>query len=587
MKASRVTSAPRSLKLSAALILSAALTFGAPPVLRWDPSVAGNVWNATATNWLDSGASAVAWIPGAEAKFESASGGLVQLAADVSATNLTFTGSGYTLLGAGRLSVEGSLSCDAATTNCIAADLVTVGGLTKAGGGALALARCAGPLVVQVGSVLASGSAFVDADLSVASGAALVTLGDPATNANLIANSGFELPALANGAWNYTVPASWTVTANPSFVGRQNTAPVTGYSNPWNAAGASPEGVQMMILQYGGAVAQTVTVPAAGLYSVAFSFLMRLDNRENQVYVTLDGAPLATFLNRSAQFSPGRFASGALWLSAGTHTLGIGGEHSWGDRSTMVDAVCFAAPSSANACRAFAGDSLLRAVDGASVVLGHTGTVPLVYAAINGLPASGTFDVSHASGIFSGSGALSCTAPGSVYAWSGSGLWSDPARWADGAAPAAGGGQSLLVRFPSASNAAATNNLAGEFLTRRLWASGIGPDGVATLAGNAVVFTNSAPLLSQTAPGAWLIAAPVATLRSESPARARQAFAAEGAAMQTASTMVERSPQLCSPPRLRVWLPAASQSAPLAKRPGAVWGLRLRKVASGTPSSVT
>ncbi len=498
-----------SMFLAMAVGLLVTCVVGAPPVLRWDPSVAGNVWTVTATNWLDSEANAVAWVPGAEAKFESATGGLVQIAAPVSVSNLTFTGSGYTLLGAGRLRVEGSLSCEAATTNCIAAELVTVGGLTKSGGGALALARCAGPLVVQVGSVLASGSAFVDADLSVASGAALVTLGDPATNFNLIANGGFELPALANGAWSYTAPSNWTATANPSFVGRQNTAPVSGYSNPWNAAGTSPEGVQMMILQYGGTVAQTVIVPTAGLYGIAFSFLMRNDNRENQVYVTLDGAPLATFLNRSAQFSPGRFSSGALWLSAGSHTLGIGGEHSWGDRSTMVDAVCFAAPSSANVCRAFSGDSLLKAVSGASVVLSHTGTVPLVYVALDGFPASGTFNVSHTSGIFSGSGALSCDSLGSVYTWSGSGLWSDPVRWVDGAVPAAGGGQSLLVRFPAASNAASTNNLAGEFLTRRLWASGIGSDGVATLAGNALVFTNAAPLLSQTTPGAWHISAPV------------------------------------------------------------------------------
>ena len=493
------------------LTLGAAGGFAAPPLLRWN-GPAGGVWDTATPNWLDAGDNAVAWIPGAEASFESAAGGLVEIAADVSATNLTFTGNGYTLLGAGRLRVEGALTAAAATTNCIAADLCTAGGLTKSGAGALALARCAGPVSVHAGSLLASGSLFADAEIAVAAGAALVTLGDPATNANLIANGSFETPALASGGWSYSVPAGWTATVS-SYVGRQNTAPVAGYSNPWNAAGTAPDGVQMLILQYGGTVAQTVTVSDNGLYSIVFSYLMRSDNKENQVYVTLDGVPLATFLNRSPQTAPGRFASGALWLAAGSHTLGIGGERGWGDRSTMVDAVCFAAPAAENACRALGGDSVLKVVDAASVVMAHTGNAPLLYVAINGSAASGTFNSSHASGIFSGSGALSCSAPENVYAWSGAGPWSEAARWADGSAPAAGGGQDLLIRFPSADGSAATNDLAGEFLARGLAASGLAADGVATLAGGSVILTNSsggaAPKISLQAPGTWTVKAPV------------------------------------------------------------------------------
>lgn len=495
------------------LTLGAAGGFAAPPLLRWN-GPAGGVWDTATPNWLDAGDNAVAWIPGAEAAFEGAGGGLVEIAADISATNLTFTGSGYTLLGAGRLRVEGALTAAAATTNCIAADLRTVGGLTKSGAGALALARCAGPVNVQAGSLLAAGSLFADAEIAVAAGASLVTLGEPDSGANLIANGSFETPAMTSGAWAYAVPSGWTAIALPSFVGRQNTAPSAGYSNPWNSAGTSPDGVQMLILQYGGTVSQTVTVPAAGLYSIAFSYLMRSDNRENQVYATLDGIPLATFLNRSPQASPGRFASGALWLAAGNHTLGIGGELGWGDRSTMVDAVCFAAPSDAQPCRALAGDSVLKVVDTASVVMEHTGTVPLVYVATNGAAAGGTFNSSHDSGIFSGSGALSCSAPGNVYTWSGAGLWSEAGRWADGSAPAAGGGRDLFIRFPSADGAAATNDLAGEFLARGLWASGLSADGVATLAGGSVILTNSssgaAPKISLQAPGIWTVTAPVA-----------------------------------------------------------------------------
>ncbi len=50
------------------------------------------------------------------------------------------------------------LTAATATTNSIVADLCTAGGLTKSGAGALALARCAGLVSVQGGSLLAAGS---------------------------------------------------------------------------------------------------------------------------------------------------------------------------------------------------------------------------------------------------------------------------------------------------------------------------------------------------------------------------------------------------------------------------------------------
>jgi len=496
--------------LSFSLVFGAAEGIAAPP-LRWN-GPANGVWDATTPNWLDAGNNAVAWIPGAEAIFEGA-GGLIEIAADVSAVDLTFTGNGYTLLGAGRLCVEGTITTAAATTNCIAADLRTVNGLTKDGAGALALARCAGPVSVQSGSLLAAGSLFTDAEIAVAAGASLVTLGEPDSGANLIANASFETPALANGAYRYvssgTTIDNWDVVAFPNMVARQNTA----VNNAWNSAGASPDGVHMLILQYGGAVAQTVTVPADGLYSVAFFFLRRQHDDEHQVYVWLDGLPLATFLNRAVQFAPGRFVSGAVWLNAGTHTLGISGEHSWDDRSSMIDAVCFAAPSDAESCRALGGDSLLRVTSGASVVLAHNNSVPLTYVALDGAPVAGTFDAAHASGIFSGGGSLACTAPGNVYAWQGSGDWSDATRWQDGASPAAGGGQDLLLRFPAAAGTASANTLAGTFLARGLWAAGLGATDTATLTGNAVAFTNSAsgvtPRITLASPGTWTIGAPL------------------------------------------------------------------------------
>lgn len=517
MNASRLASSSLPAFLTAVLVGSAALTFGAPPVLRWNGPAAGtNLWDSVTVAWLNESSSAVAWQPGATAQFDGA-GGIVNVSADVTVSNITFSSNGYTLLGAGRLAVEGTLSAAEATTNSIGAEIVTAAGLSKAGPGALALARCAGAVAVQQGTLLVSGSFFTDADLSVASGASIVTLGDPDTASNLILNPGFELPAMGNGSWSYVsagnVISNWTVTSLPMHIGRQNTANVTGYSNPWNSAGASPEGSHMLIVQYNGAVSQTVTVLTNGLYSIAFSHLLRSGYADNQVYVTLDGIPLASFLNRSVQFGPGRYASAALWLAAGSHTLGIGGEGGWNDRASMIDAVCFAAPSAANVCRALTGDSILKAVSGATVQLNHSGAVSLAYISTNGAPASGTLNASTPSGIFTGGGALSCATPANVYAWSGTGNWSDAARWTGGSAPDAGGSSNFVMRFPSAAGCASTNDLAGTFFARRLLVSGLASGETFALAGSPITLTNdasgTAPKLSLPTPGTVTVATPV------------------------------------------------------------------------------
>ena len=138
--------------LAASLTAFATLSFGAPPVLVWNDAMETNVWNATETNWVDQGSQFVAWQPGAEALF-AGSGATIQLEADVSATNLTFTGSGYTLLGAGRLTVEGTLAAAAATVNSIAADLRSAAGLAKTGAGTLTLS---GPSAPMMGSTSAA-----------------------------------------------------------------------------------------------------------------------------------------------------------------------------------------------------------------------------------------------------------------------------------------------------------------------------------------------------------------------------------------------------------------------------------------------
>jgi fibronectin-binding autotransporter adhesin len=494
-----ITHSINAILIATILSVFTTTTFGAPPVLRWNGS-SGDTWDATTTNWLDAGSASVAWRSGSEASFEG-SGGIVNVSTDVAVSNLTFTGNGYTLMGAGRLSVEGTLSVYSATTNSVAAQIITGDGLSKTGAGALSLARCAGVLAVQEGTLLVSGTLFADADVSVAAGASLITLGEPDAAANLIANPGFEDPSLANGAWAYRDIPNWTRSASASNVGMKNTAA----AGEWALTGASPEGVQMAIVQGGGALSQTVTVSTDGLYAVAFSYILRnrAPARTNQVYISLGGVPLAAFVNRAPPTAARRFDSGAIWLSTGTYTLTFAGEidHGWSDCTTLLDAVRFAPPSDAEPCHVLGGDSTLTLVTGASAVLSHSGTSEATLVTIDGtsVPGGFTYDSSHASGIFSGSGSLAAQPPENVFAQADSGNWSATATWQSGSAPAAGGDADLLLRLSADSN----NDLAGNFQTKRIQLFGTG---TAALSGNAITLADS---ISQPLPGDWTISAPV------------------------------------------------------------------------------
>ena len=178
MNFSRSVPVRRAIGLAIGLTVFVTFCFGAPPVLRWNDAASTNTWNATVTNWLDSGDQSVAWQPGAEAHF-TGSGATIQIGADVSVTNLAFTGSGYTLLGTGRLTVEGSLTSAVATANSIAANLLSVGGFAKTGAGSLTLsapdASLTNPVAVSQGT-LALQSVAIPGALSVASPGAVSIL---------------------------------------------------------------------------------------------------------------------------------------------------------------------------------------------------------------------------------------------------------------------------------------------------------------------------------------------------------------------------------------------------------------------------
>ena len=160
------------------LLFSSPFCFGSAPVLLWNDAAGITAWNASDTNWLDAGLQPAAWQPGAEARFTGA-GGAIQLTADVSATNLSFVGTGYTLLGAGRLSVEGSLTSAVSTANGIAANLFSGAGLSKTGAGTLTLSGPSATLTSAVAvaqGTLSLQSVAIPGALSVASPGAVSVL---------------------------------------------------------------------------------------------------------------------------------------------------------------------------------------------------------------------------------------------------------------------------------------------------------------------------------------------------------------------------------------------------------------------------
>ncbi|MDD4442853.1 MAG: PA14 domain-containing protein [Kiritimatiellae bacterium] len=151
-------------------------TRGAPPVLTWDPSAGGTVWNTTASNWLDDASAVQPWQQGAEAAFTNTPGGLVEIGADLSAATLTFTGSGHDLSGAGVLSVVSNLFSAASCTNRIDAALraVSAAGVAKTGAGTLTLGHPNITLtrpVTVAGGTLALENVTLAAPVTVAGGA--------------------------------------------------------------------------------------------------------------------------------------------------------------------------------------------------------------------------------------------------------------------------------------------------------------------------------------------------------------------------------------------------------------------------------
>ncbi|MCL1921991.1 MAG: PA14 domain-containing protein [Kiritimatiellaeota bacterium] len=444
------------------ILFAGAAALADAPVLTWD---GGAVWDAASVSWVDESGAPSAWVQGAVAKFDGA-GGMVEVSADVSASGLVFASGGYALVGCGRVRLEGEISVAGGLTNSVGVELFSAGGIAKTGLGAVALGQCVGRVTVSAGDLLAMASQFADARVEVAAGARLVTAGEPDRALNVVRNGGFEGFNMTAGNWQYVSAGAalteWGVSAEPHHVAGMNLA-AGGSAPPWSSVGAAPERDHVLILQYGGAVTQEVTVAQAGWHQVALSHFLRRDYAVTALYVTLDGAVAGMIVNESREFHAGRFVSVPLWLEAGTHLLGVAGESRWGDRASMIDDVVLApAFASAEACQSLGGESEVSLASGAAAVLGHGG--PL---------AVGKLDVDVGASV-SGGGSWSDAAMAGLWFEYAGGAWSPPLTM----------GEDAFLRVKDSDSDALTT----EGLARRVWAS---DDAVVLLDGEGLTLTNA------------------------------------------------------------------------------------------------
>ncbi len=150
-------------------------------------------------------------------------------------------------------------------------------------------------------------------------------------NAPSLSDPGFELPALATGAYQYNPNGSpWTFSGDAG-VANNNSAFTTG--NP-----SAPQGNQVAFLQITGSASQSVTF-AGGTYSISFDAAQRAIGPSNQTFeVLIDSTIVGTFTPSGTSYS--LYTTPTFSVTAGAHTVKfLGLDPKGGDNTALVDAV--------------------------------------------------------------------------------------------------------------------------------------------------------------------------------------------------------------------------------------------------------
>ena len=331
------------------LVLMAAVAAGVVGLAKdlvWNGG-AGGTWSDTAEVWLD-GATPCAWEDGATAVFSGS--GLVEVVGEIKAGGIRFTSTGTALVGAGLIHLDGAVDAAAGTSNSISTRLYADPAMSKTGDGTVALAYTRGAFAINAGTVYAGGFNMLNTDVTVAQGATLKRASGGDKASNLISNGSFETPYYNGYRYvnNSTIPTGWT-RGSANYVVHCNT---NAQKSTWgNALPTVPDGAMILAIQMNGEISQTVTVPSDGYYDLSFYMYRRGNYNSHQLYLFMDGHFWQPFYDslHSSQMMSNMVDTGAIWLSAGPHTITIAGEGFWGDTSTFIDDLVFAAPALADA----------------------------------------------------------------------------------------------------------------------------------------------------------------------------------------------------------------------------------------------
>jgi len=191
----------------------------------------------------------------------------------------------------------------------------SLGGLTKTGANTLTLAS---PCFYAGNTLIAAGTLKV-------------------LPLSLVVNSGFEMPALGVGGYSYLdsdgLYGGWTMSNNAR-------AGIARSGSPWVTT--APEGVQIGFLQMSSYIKQTVDIPRAGTYQLAFSAAARPNYLgADRVEFKIDGTAVAAWetnaFNNSGLFST---YTTNLSFTAGPHEISfVGLTPDGADRATAIDNV--------------------------------------------------------------------------------------------------------------------------------------------------------------------------------------------------------------------------------------------------------
>jgi Protein of unknown function (DUF642) len=145
-------------------------------------------------------------------------------------------------------------------------------------------------------------------------------------------DSGFELPAVAVGAYKYDPTGSpWTFVGNAGVAGN---ASLFTAGNP-----IAPQGSQVVFVQNVGSLHQAVTF-TAGTYTISFSAAQRGNKASSQTFqVLVDGKVVGSF-NSLTGTTYTTLTTSSFTVTAGTHVVTIQGTNlNGGDNTAFIDQV--------------------------------------------------------------------------------------------------------------------------------------------------------------------------------------------------------------------------------------------------------